>query len=217
MLPISGDRTFLDYVIANFAHHGAREVLLLAGHLAEVVRRRYDGAEIGGAGVRVFAEPAPAGTAGALRYAADALDDTFLMSNGDAIIDMNHHELEQALSPADSGVLALRRMPDGSRYGRVEMDGRRIVAFHEKDVAFRGEALISAGLYALRRNVLDLIATTPCSIETDVFPRLAASGLLCGVESSAYFIDIGLPETLEEARTTVPAHFGRQCSPNEAA
>jgi mannose/cellobiose epimerase-like protein (N-acyl-D-glucosamine 2-epimerase family)/dTDP-glucose pyrophosphorylase len=210
MMPIEDGKPFLDYAIENFARCGVTDVVLLAGHLAQIVRERYDGATVAGAKVSVIVEPAPAGTAGALRYAAGRLDDAFFMANGDTLIDMDYRALEAALGPEDAGALALRRMPDGSRYGRVEIEGSRITAFREKDASYRGEALISAGVYCLRRSVIDLIETTPCSIETQVFPHLAADGVLRGVESKGYFLDIGLPETLAEGRVTVPAMFGRR-------
>ncbi|MGH6951968.1 MAG: HAD-IIIA family hydrolase, partial [Vitreimonas sp.] len=200
LLPVAGEARFLDYLLTNIARHGFGEILLLAGHLAEVAVRHYDGARVLGATVRVLAEPVPVGTAGALRHAAAALDDVFLMANGDSFLDVNYPALAQALGARDTGAMALRRAPDAARFGRVELDGDRVRAFHEKDAAFAGEAMISAGAYVLRRSVLDLIVKTPCSIETDVFPTLAAKGVLAGYESDGYFIDIGLPETLEEAR-----------------
>lgn len=120
LVPIAGDTRFLDYLLSNVARHGVTDILLLAGHLANVVADRYDGARIQGASVRVIAEPAPAGTAGALRYAANQLDDVFLMMNGDSFFDVNYLALETALRESDVGAMALRRVSDAGRYGRVE-------------------------------------------------------------------------------------------------
>src|SRR5690606_28331770 len=142
---------------------GFSEIVLLAGHMADQVERRYHGADVNGARVEVIAEPAPAGTGGALRHAAAALDETFLMSNGDSLIDMNYLALSAALRESDAGAMALRRVDDARRYGRVEVKNGRVVAFHEKDAAAAGPALVSAGVYALRkRPVLDLVARLPC-------------------------------------------------------
>lgn len=204
LVPIAGDRRFLDYLIENLARHGVEEILLMAGHLADRVAERYHGRRVRGAQVHVIAEPAPAGTAGALRYAADRLDDLFLMANGDAYFNMNYLALGQVLGVGDVGAMALRRMPDATRYGRVETNGDRVTAFYEKDSAFRGEALISAGTYLLRGRVLDYVGEPPCSIEFDIFPKLAQAGLLAGAEFDGYMIDIGLPETLAQGRDELP-------------
>lgn len=209
MMPIAGDARLLDYLLHNVARHGVEDIVLLAGHLGDVLRERYEGAHFAGATVRVIQEPAPAGTAGALRYAADTLHEQFLMTNGDSLFDANYLALGPAMRADDVGAIALRRVPDAARYGRVEVEGDRIVAFHEKDASFKGEALISSGFYMLRRSILDLVGEPPCSIEVDVFPKLAAARRLSSIESDGYFIDIGLPETLTEGRETLPAQARR--------
>lgn len=202
LVRIAGERPFLDYLLENLARHGFEEILLLAGHLGELVRKRYDGTQIRGAKVRVTIEPEPAGTGGALRHAADRLDDAFLMTNGDTLLDVNYLALAQTLGPDDAGAMALRQVPDAARFGSVEFRDGRVTAFREKESG-GGPGLISGGVYVLRRAALDLIAKLPCSIEADIFPQLAATGRLAGYETDGYFIDIGLPETLADAR----AHF----------
>jgi D-glycero-D-manno-heptose 1,7-bisphosphate phosphatase len=43
-----------------------------------------------------------------------------------------------------------------------------------------------------------------CSLELDVFPRLAQAGLLLGVAHDGYFVDIGVHDDLARARREVP-------------
>lgn len=200
LLPVVGDTRFLDLTIDDFARFGVREIILMAGHLGEQVEARYQGTRVRDAEVRVIREPAPAGTAGALQHAADRLDEVFFLANGDGLFDFNILALRQALGPDDIGALAIRSVPDGRRYGIVELDGRYIAAFREKDESRTGAAFISAGVYCLRRTILDHITTTPCSIEADVFPHLAMARRLAFAVGGGYFIDIGLPETLAEGR-----------------
>jgi D-glycero-D-manno-heptose 1,7-bisphosphate phosphatase len=209
LMPVAGVTPFLDYLLTDLARHGISDIVLLAGHLGHVVHQRYHGGRIRDAGVRVVVEPQAAGTAGALRNAAPLLDDVFLMSNGDSLFDINYLALTKVLGPSDVAAMALRRVPDSTRFGRVVFDGGRVRAFHEKDSSFVGEALISAGVYVLRREVLDRIGPPPCSIETDVFPALAREDRLAGEVFDGYFIDIGLPDTLDQARAEVPLQTRR--------
>jgi len=204
LMPIDGDRRFLDYLLENIARHGLAEILLVAGHLGDQIEARYQGRSILGARVVVVREPEAAGTGGALIHVADRLDDIFLMSNGDSWFDFNYLALTAALMPDDEGALALRRVEDARRFGRVEYQNGRIVAFHEKDESRNGPALISGGVYLLRRSVLQRIKTLPCSIEAEVFPALASEGRLAGLPFDGYFIDIGLPDTLVQAQTEIP-------------
>lgn len=205
LLPIDGDRRFLDYLLENVARHGVREILLVAGHLGDQVEERYQGKRIGDCEIVVIREPEPAGTGGALHYVRDRLDPVFLMSNGDSFFDFNYLALTNALGPDDLGALALRWVDDARRYGAVEQRDGRILSFREKDESLSGGAWISGGVYVLRRAVLDHLGALPCSIEAEVFPAAAAAGRLGCASFQGYFLDIGLPETLQQGRDELPA------------
>ena len=205
LLPMEGGRPFLEYLLENIERHGYEEILLLAGYLGEEVERRYQGRKIGGASIRVLLETSPQGTAGALRFARDCLDSTFLMMNGDALFDMNFRALEQISRESGAvAALALLTMPDVARFGRIVSENGRIVAFMEKDGAHAGPGEINGGVYALRRDIIDYIPDRPCSLESEIFPRLAKLGCLVGKRFSGYFLDVGLPETLERGRRELP-------------
>jgi D-glycero-D-manno-heptose 1,7-bisphosphate phosphatase len=65
--------------------------------------------------------------------------------------------------------------------------------------------LVNGGVVVLSRDILSYLPTPPASIERDVFPKLAALGILVAKNYQRFFIDIGLPETLELAQSAVPA------------
>src|SRR5260370_8546851 len=69
--------------------------------------------------MEVAVEPERAGTGGALWHARHRLDDAFLLLNGDSWFDINLCDLAARLAqePAALGVLALRLLPDATRYG----------------------------------------------------------------------------------------------------
>ena len=60
------------------------------------------------------------------------------------------------------------------------------------------------GVYALRRDPLLDSFKPDCSLERDVFPRLAQAGRLLGVSYEGYFVDIGVHGDLARARREVP-------------
>ena len=88
------DRPFLAYTIEWLAAHGVTEVVLACGFLPDVLR---EALRRGGArrGARSPTSPSPSrcGTAGAIRFAADALgerlEDRFLALNGDVLADLD--------------------------------------------------------------------------------------------------------------------------------
>ena len=205
MLPIAGGRPFVEYLLEMIERHGYRDIILLAGHLGEALEAAYDRRRIGEAMVRVMREPVPLGTAGALTVAREALDPRFLLMNGDAFFDINLRALEQVSRRSGAtATLALRTVADAARYGRVIEEAGKVKAFLEKDLTRPGPGVINGGIYVLKRETLDLVRDLPCSLEQHVFPSLVERGEIAGCEFNGYFLDIGLPETLEQGHLELP-------------
>lgn len=210
LLEVTPGVRFLDVVLEEAARAGFTDILLLAGYLGDQVEVAYQGKRIRDATVTVMREPEPQGTGGALRFAAERLAPWFLMGNGDSLFEFNLRALAMDLHDGLTARLALREVPDPARYGAVTVEGARIARFHEKSPDLQGPALINGGVYVMSRDVLDLI-NGPCSIEQDVFPKLAAAGRLEGRRFDGYFLDMGLPNTYAQAQAEVPARRQRPC------
>ena len=203
LLEVAPGTRFLDLLLDEVARQGFDEVILLAGHMGEQVEALYHGRTVRQAKVDVVREPEPAGTGGALWSARERLDPWFIMANGDSLFDINVRALAMRPSSSCRARLALREIADVSRYGSVELAGDRIVAFREKLPGVGTPGLISGGVYLLSREVLQHVRV-PSSLETEIFPQLAAAGLLGGRVFDGYFIDIGLPEALAQAADELP-------------
>jgi mannose-1-phosphate guanylyltransferase len=199
------DRPFLAYAIEWLAAHGVTEVVLACGFLPDVLRAALaDEEERAGVEITYVAEPEPLGTAGAIRFAAEALgdrlEDRFLALNGDVLADLDLSALLRAHEERGArGTIGLHPVADSSAYGLVSCDGDgRVLEFLEKT----GEAVpgeINAGAYVLERSVLDLVpAGRAVSIEREVFPRLVGDGL-CGLLLEGYWMDIGTPDRYLQA------------------
>jgi mannose-1-phosphate guanylyltransferase len=199
------DRPFLAYMIEWLAGHGVTEVVLACGFLPDVLRAALAGEEErAGTKIRYVAEPEPLGTAGAIRFAADALgdelEDRFLALNGDVLTDLDLSALLRAHEErAARATIALHPVDDSSAFGLVQ-SGREgeVLEFREKTGETEpGE--INAGMYVLERSVLDLIpAGENVSIEREVFPRLVGDGLH-DLLLDGYWVDIGTPERYLQA------------------
>ncbi len=200
-----GGRPFLDYLLDEAARQSFGEIVLLAGHFGDQVRNLYDGRHWRGAKIRVLCEPEPLGTGGALRFALPHLAEQFLLANGDSFFDINLRALSTAL-PQGGAAMALRNVA-GDRYGRVRLEGDRVLSFHAPEEGVNGP--INAGVYALSRAVVEAIPAGKISLEGEIFPALAAGGGIRGREFGGYFIDIGIPEDLARAQTELPRRVRR--------
>jgi mannose-1-phosphate guanylyltransferase len=199
------DRPFLAYAIEWLAAHGVTEIVLACGFLPEVLRKAL-GDEEERAGVRItyVAEPEPLGTAGAIRFAAEAigdrLEDRFFALNGDVLADLDLSALMRAHQERGArATIGLHPVEDSSAYGlvRCDSDGQVLEFLEKTGETVPGE--INAGAYVLERSVLDLVpAGRACSIEREVFPQLVGDGL-CGLLLDGYWMDIGTPERYLQA------------------
>ena len=147
-------------------------------------------------------EPAPLGTAGAVRHALPLFrSETVLLVNGDSYCDADLAAFRRSHAEEPSAFgMVLARVADASRYGRVEVaaDGR-VVRFAEKEPA-GPPGWINAGIYLFPRALLEgLDPTRPASLERDLLPAWVAAGRVRGFRAEGRFIDIGTPQSYAAA------------------
>ena len=148
--------------------------------------------------LRYVVEPAPLGTAGAVRYAAQSLHDSVVVFNGDILTQVDlaaviaRHRERRA-----KATIVLTPVENPAAYGLVETDpDSNIRRFIEKPNADEITCdTINAGIYVLEPDTFDRIPKdTPWSIERSFFPSLIEQGdTFVAYVSRGYWIDIGTP------------------------
>lgn len=191
------DRPFMAFMLEWLRRHDVDDVVMSCGFLATAVKDVLGDGSRYGLRLRFVEEPDPRGTAGALKYAEDLLDDRFLMLNGDVLTDIDlTAQMAQHEQTGATGTLALVPVEDPSAYGLVRLHSDNAVReFVEKPSADQIDTnLISAGAYVLERSILDEVPKDQnVSIEREVWPRLVGHGLY-GFPTEAYWLDIGTPD-----------------------
>lgn len=194
------DRPFMGFMLQWLARHGVDDVIMCCGFLATKVKEVLGDGSEWGVTLRFVEEPEPRGTAGALKYAEHLIDGRFLMLNGDVLADIDiTHQLEEHERTGARATLGLVPVEDPSAYGLVLChDDGAVHGFLEKpgsgELVGVDEYLISAGVYVLERDVLDMIPEgREVSIEREVWPELVGEGLHGCPARGAYWLDIGTP------------------------
>ena len=83
------DRPFLRYMIDWLARHGVDDIVMACGFLPDGIRAVLGDGIPGGPRLRYVEEPEPRGTAGAIKFAEDLLEDRFFALNGDVLTDLD--------------------------------------------------------------------------------------------------------------------------------
>src|SRR5215470_16833036 len=114
------DRPFIVYMLEWLHRHGVDDVIMSCGFLATSVRNVLGDGSRFGLRLRFVEEPEPRGTAGALKYAEDFLDDRFLMLNGDVLTDLDlSAQIARHEETSATATLALVPVDDPAAYGLV--------------------------------------------------------------------------------------------------
>src|SRR5918992_216776 len=157
-----------------------------------------DGSDVG-IKIRYVVEPAPLGTAGAIKYAGDKLTESVVVFNGDVLTQIDlaavlrlHRERKARAT------IVLTPVDNPSAYGLVETDADgNVRRFLEKPKAEEITTnKINAGIYVLEPDTFDRIPSdVSWSIERSYFPSLVERGeTFVGYIYTGYWIDIGTPE-----------------------
>lgn len=206
LAPIQG-RPFMSYLLEQVQEAGVRNVIICTGHLHDQIEATF-GYRHGELNLTYSAEPQPLGTGGALRLAlAKTSASLVLVMNGDSYIDADLRAfMAWHLSQSVNASMLVTQVGECSRYGRVDFDASGyITCFVEKGVS-QGVGWINAGVYLLpRAEIAALSINQPTSLEREVFPGWL-NGRLRAYQHNGRFIDIGTPESYEEARAFFAAN-----------
>ena len=180
-----------------WSNQGVDDVVLLAGIMGDQIED-FVTQELGkhskarSISISVIRELLPLGTGGAVLNAISKLrlDGQVIITNADTWLSSGMRDMA-LMSKNSVGVVQMTR-PD--RYGTVEFEDSRVVAFREK-VAGLKRGFINAGVYSLNANVFRrFIVGSEFSLEQDVLPMLVREGALSAVQLETDFFDIGVPE-----------------------
>ena len=202
LLPLL-DKTLLERVVECVPSGMVDRVVVAAGYGIDEMR---DFSSSGGAEYEIVlsVEEEALGTGGAVANARNHLTGSgpVLVLNGDLVSSVDveslidHHNMKSA-----SATLSLWKVEDPSRFGVCDLDqGGMIRRFQEKpEPGTEFSNLINAGCSVISRETLDSLPSGSYSMEREVFPEIAESGGMAGLEFSGYFVDAGTPESFIEA------------------
>jgi NDP-sugar pyrophosphorylase family protein len=229
LLPI-GNVAHLERQLAWLASHGVDEVVLSMGYLPDAFHAHFGHDRFGqdifeNVTLRYAVEDEPLGTAGAIRFAADGIDERIVVCNGDILTTLDLGAMVRFHDERGAqATISLTEVDDPSAFGVVPTtDDGGVMAFVEKPAPGKAPSnWINAGTYIVEPAFLERVPPRlNVSVERETFPRmLDHPGLLFGYQSDAYWLDIGTPQKYLQAHDDVLAgKVGRPPAPgaNEVA
>lgn len=196
-----GDTPIIEVLILRLVQYGITDITLTLGHLAELIKAYFDHRKrlIEQITLRYVEEEEPTGTAGSLA-SVSGLIDTFLVSNGDLLtnLDLNalvqfHHEQKAMLT------IATHTRHAKVDFGVLKFDNNyQITSYLEKPETTHH---VSMGIYVYEPGVLKYIEAGHYLDFPDLVLRLLAKGeRVCAYPSDCIWLDIGRPDDYASAQ-----------------
>ncbi len=225
LLPIY-DRPMVYYPLHTLASMGIREVMIIVGgkSVGDIVELLGDGRHFG-LELTYRYQRGALGIAHAIGLARDFIgDESFCVVLGDNIL--RGDALAETARTFETGAYGagtlLYRVPDPERFGVAELDAEgRVVGFEEKPAEPKSD-LIPIGVYFLRPDAFDVIASLAPSERgeleiTDVLNHYVPGGGLFAPVYEGHWADAGTVPSLLRAAELAEAddHAGRLAPPVE--
>lgn len=206
MLPVAG-KPIIQYNIESLRDNGITDILLIVRYKEEMIRNYFgDGSDFG---VNIFYKTQKdfLGTANAISYGEDFIDDSIIVLNGDIILDdeIIHEIIKKYNYLTPDTLMLLTEVEDPSAFGVVEIENGNIKSIVEKPK--REEApsnLVNAGIYIFNKDIFDKIRKTEISergeyeITDSVSLQIKDNKTVIGHKTSKDWIDVGRPWELIE-------------------
>ena len=195
MVPIVG-KPCMEHIVELLKAHGFEDVIVTLAFMPQAIRGYFGDGESYGLSIGYSVEESPAGTAGSVKLAEEALDEPFLVISGDALCDIDLGALVRFHREREAFVtIGLKSVPNPLEFGIVVTDeDGRIERFLEKPSW--GQVFtdtINTGIYVLEPEVLRHVPDDrPYDFSKELFPLLLEMGKpLYGYVADGYWQDIG--------------------------
>ncbi len=206
MLPVAG-KPIIQYNIEALRECGVKDILIIVGYKEEIVKNYFQDGKEFGVNISYATQSKLEGTADAIGYGKDFIEDSLIILNGDIILDeeiIQEIKEDYEKSKPDT-LMVITEVEDPSAFGVVELEGDKIIKIIEKPK--KGETdskLINTGIYIFNKDIFDKIDKTEISsrgeyeITDSLSMQIYEGKTVKGHLTTKHWMDIGKPWELIE-------------------
>ncbi|MDD5339672.1 MAG: nucleotidyltransferase family protein [Candidatus ainarchaeum sp.] len=193
----------LEHQILWLARYGMKDIVICAGHLAELVQAHFgDGSGLG-VHIEYSIETELLGTGGALKKAAPLLSDRFVMMYGDLLGGMDLRKLVGFhTAKGGLGTLTVHESdhPYDSDILEVTPDWEVVRFLGKPKPGDKFDNISNAGVYCFEKAILKYFPDGKSMLDKDALPGiLRKGGKLYAYMTRENILDIGTPERLKKS------------------
>lgn len=193
-----GNKPILETIILNFKKYGFTNILLSVSYKSEIIEKYFKDGKSFGVNIEYIYENKRMGTAGALCFMRDKLNEPFFVMNGDLLTNINFaHMMEYHLSNNAMATMGVRKYDFQVPYGVVNIKNENILSIKEKPIH---QFFVSGGIYVLNPGVLEYIPDNEFYDMPTLFEKIIDNKQKSiSFPIHEYWLDIGKIEEFERA------------------
>ncbi|EOB14640.1 Mannose-1-phosphate guanyltransferase 2 [Nosema bombycis CQ1] len=188
------NRPILEHQIEALVKAGCDEIVLALNYYSHLIIKEVDRyAKEYNINIIYSKEKEPLGTGGPLALAKKYLSGNFYVLNSDVICNYPFKEMmDFHIKKGKKATILSTQVDDPSKYGLIKINENTnyVESFIEKpSKAIRSR--INAGIYIFNESILEDIEHKPCSLEREIFPKIAEERQMTVFDLNGYWMDIG--------------------------
>lgn len=168
-----GGRPILDHLMQRYSHYGINEFILCLGYLGDAIEQHFSAPPLHQNRHIIFADTGlETNTGGRLKKIEKFLieDETFCLTYGDGLADIDIHELIQ-FHKQHGKIATVTVVNPQSNFGILELSEKNeVIRFQEKPVM---KEWINGGFFVFNRSIFNYL-TENCVLEREPLEQLAA-------------------------------------------
>jgi dTDP-glucose pyrophosphorylase/predicted transcriptional regulator len=202
MLHVDG-KPMLENLLNEFTGSGFCRFYISVNYMKEAIMNYFQDGSQWGVKIDYLVEEDPLGTAGSLQFLPKSIDETFIVVNADILTRLNPKRLVEFHNEHNAmGTLCVHQHTTTIPFGVVRVNGVDLDGFEEKPIY---RYLANAGIYALKPEILELLKENQPTDMPTLLENAQKAGhriVVCPIHE--YWIDVGRPETLQQAHLEWP-------------
>jgi glucose-1-phosphate cytidylyltransferase len=180
-----GGKPILWHIMKIYSHYGINDFIICCGYKGEMIKEYFEDFKSEPWNVQTIDTGLETMTGGRIKRIENEIDDTFCMTYGDGVSDVNLNELI-SFHKKNQLVGTLTAIHPPERFGVLDLSENYVTAFHEKH---RGDqSWINGGFFVFEKEIFDYIKNGDSTIlERNPFETLAKERKLTAFKHKGFW------------------------------
>ena len=178
--------------------------VFMNGYKADIIQEYFKDGKDFNVNITHITEPTPLGSGGAIKFARQHINDTFVYISGDHLCEVNLKKMREfhKENNADMTVLVHESShPEDSDILKINEQNKVVKFIAKNDDHTHAGNLSNAGLCIIEPRIIQLMDKEKFTFETYIYPKALVQRMnIVAYKTDEYIADIGTPERLRKAK-----------------